>query len=131
MAQKSDERIAAAAAARARKAEIQKAAAEQAYKDSMAQPEPPDASGVKPGQQVPLHILNTRAKTEDRRLKNARLDASKAAARAVHDSLATQGQDAAAAKRKAKTVAGPNTVDKKAANPPSRKSAGTRPKPTT
>jgi len=125
---KSPERIKAAEAALKRKREANTAAAKQAYKDALVKPEDPEED-IPVGGQMPLHLLNVRNRKIDRELKNANLDASKAAARAVHETLVSTGQDAAKRKRAPKKTAGKNTAGTTVAAPPKAVSSASRPRP--
>lgn len=72
-----------------RKREARAAAEKQAAEDARVVETPPEVV-LKPGQQVPLHILNVRAREEDRRIKALHVEAAKAAAKAVSQTLAGQ-----------------------------------------
>lgn len=99
------EQIKKADASLKRKAANRKAAAKMSAKDEAVKPAAPDFT-PKPGEQVPLHILNLQARKLDRAAKDKALTAANAARKAVHEVL--KPNPAAPRQAKAK-VEGPQT----------------------
>jgi len=90
-----------------RKEQERRTATKVAERDAMVKPKDPDVK-LRPGEQVPLHVLNIRQREVDRAHNDLNIKAAKAAATAVNETLKRGG---APKKRPTPTKpAGPNTA---------------------
>lgn len=108
MAKYSPEMVLKAEAARKRKAAANKIAAKQAQEDALRSPTEVYRTGLKPGEQVPLHVANSEQRRHAASLRDEVREASLSAARAVKDTLEGARK---AQKRKTATTAQNKSAD--------------------